>query len=173
MKKYINIIKNLIRWFPVIVKDRDYDYYFIFEILKTKLKHQAKYIGDRDIHVNAKRDSEIMMLCVRLIDKIQSEYYTDEYMGYHESRYNWLDMEENPDCKELEVEEVSETYDEYFEKHKTAVRRIFKDTNLQVFKLNNKNYKQKLAMNLGRYNEMRAQDLLFKLINRNIRGWWN
>jgi tetratricopeptide (TPR) repeat protein len=110
MKKYINIVKNLIRWFPVIVKDRDYDDYFIFEILKTKLKYQAKYIGDRDIHVNAKRDAEIMMLCVSLIEKIQDEHYGGEYMDYHESRYKWLDVEGKPDRKQLEIEEISDVY---------------------------------------------------------------
>jgi hypothetical protein len=173
MKKYINIVKNLIRWFPVIVKDRDYDDYFIFEILKTKLKHQAKYIGNRDIHVNAKRDAEIMMLCVSLIEKIQDEHYGGEYMDYHESRYKWLDVEGKPDRKQLEIEEISENYYEYFAKHKAAVRRVLADEKLQIFKLNGDDDKHRLAMNLGHYNEKRAQDLLFKLINRNIRGWWD
>jgi hypothetical protein len=173
MKKYINIVKNLIRWFPVIAKDRDYDDYFIFEILKTKLKHQAKYIGDRDIHVNAKRDAKIMMTCVSLIEKIQDEYYGGEYIDYHESRYKWLDVEGKPDRKQLEIEEISENYDEYFAKHKSAVKRVLADKKLQIFKLNGDDDKQRLAMNLGYYNEKRAQDLLFKLINRNIRGWWD
>jgi hypothetical protein len=118
MKKYINIVKNLIRWFPVIVKDRDYDDYFIFEVLKTKIKHQAKYIGDRDWHTRAKRDAEIMMTCVRLIEKTQDEFYSGDYMNYHESRFNWLDIEERPDCKELKIEYISEDYDSYFAKHK-------------------------------------------------------
>jgi len=48
--KYVyNSIKNIIRWFPIIWKDRDYDDWYIYTILETKLKHQAKYIGDRDI----------------------------------------------------------------------------------------------------------------------------
>jgi hypothetical protein len=173
MKKYINIVKNLIRWFPVIAKDRDYDDYFIFEILKTKIKHQAKYIGDRDWHTRAKRDAEIMMLCVSLIEKIQDEHYGGEYMDYHESRYKWLDVEGKPDRKQLEIEEISENYDEYFAKHKAAVRRVLADEKLQIFKLTDDDYKHRLAMNLGYYNEKRAQDLLFKLINRNIRGWWD
>ena len=173
MKKYINIVKNLIRWFPVIVKDRDYDDYFIFEILKTKLKHQAKYIGDRDWHTRAKRDAEIMMTCVRLIEKTQDEFYSGDYMNYHESRFNWLDIEERPDCKQLEIKHISEDYDSYFAKHKSAVKRVLADKKLQIFKLNGDDDKHRLAMNLGHYNEKRAQDLLFKLINRNIRGWWD
>jgi hypothetical protein len=165
-------IKNLIRWLPVIWKDKDWDDHFIWEILKTKLKHQSQYIGNRDFHTRAKYDSERMMWCVRLIDKIQDEFYSSEYMDYHVSNYNWLDIEDKPDYKELKIEEVSENYDDYIAKHKAAVRKILSNKELQVFELNNDNYKRRLAMNIGYYNEKRAQDLLFKLLNRDIRSWW-
>jgi hypothetical protein len=165
-------IKNLIRWFPIIWKDKDWDDHFIWEILKTKLKHQAEYIGTKDRHTQSKYDSERMIWCVRLIQKIQDEFYSGEYMDYHVSNYNWLDIEDNPDHKELEIIEVSENYDDYFAKHKAAVRKILSNKELQVFELNNDNYKQRLAMNLGYYNEKRIQDLLFKLLNRDIKDWW-
>jgi hypothetical protein len=77
--KYIKYgIKNLYKWFWVIWKDRDWDHYYIFEILKFKLEKQAKHLGERDWHESSKRDAEIMMTCVRLIDKIQNESYFDE-----------------------------------------------------------------------------------------------
>ena len=166
-------VKNLIRWFPVIWKDRDWDDHYIWEILKTKLKYQSEYIGSRDIHVDAKYDAERMMWCVRLIDKIQDEFYSGEYMDYHESNYNWLDIEGDSEHKQLDIQEVSENYDEYFSKHKAAVRKVLANKELQIFELNDDNYKQRLAMNLGYYNEKRAQDLLFKILNRDIRGWWD
>ena len=166
-------VKNLIRWFPVIWKDRDWDDHYIWEILKTKLKYQSEYIGSRDIHVDAKYDAERMMWCVRLIDKIQDEFYSGEYMDYHESNYNWLDIEGDSEHKQLDIQEVSENYDEYFAKHKAAVRKVLANKELQIFELNDDNYKQRLAMNLGYYNEKRAQDLLFKILNRDIRGWWD
>lgn len=166
-------VKNLIRWFPVMWKDRDWDDHYIWEILKTKLKYQSEYIGSRDIHVDAKYDAERMMWCVRLIDKIQDEFYSGEYMDYHESRFNWLDIEGDSENKQLDIQEISENYDEYFAKHKAAVRKVLANKELQIFELNDDNYKQRLAMNLGHYNEKRAQDLLFKILNRDIRGWWD
>jgi hypothetical protein len=173
IKQFWVSVKNLWRWLPVIWKDRDWDNHYIWEILKTKLKYQSEYIGSRDIHVGAKYDAERMMWCVRLIEKIQDEYYAGEYMDYHESRYNWLDIEDDSEHKQLEIEEVSENYDEYFAKHKAAVRKVLANKEHQIFVLNDDNYKQRLAMNVGRYNEKRAQDLLFKLLNRDIRGWWD
>jgi hypothetical protein len=173
IKQFWVSVKNLWRWLPVMWKDRDWDDHYIWEILKTKLKYQSKYIGSRDIHVNAKYDAERMMWCVRLIEKIQDEHYAGEYMDYHESRFNWLDIDGDTEHKRLEIEEVSENYDEYFAKHKAAVRKVLANKEYQIFELNDDNYKQRLAMNVGRYNEKRAQDLLFKLLNRDIRGWWD
>lgn len=77
--KYIKYgVKNLYKWFWVIWKDRDWDHYYIFEVLKFKLEKQAKHLGERDWHESSKRDAEIMMTCVKLIDKIQNESYFDE-----------------------------------------------------------------------------------------------
>ena len=73
-------VKNLVRWFPIIIKDKDWDESFIYKILQFKLKNQAEYIATRDWHTNAKRDAEIMMTCVRLIDKINEEYYGMEIL---------------------------------------------------------------------------------------------
>lgn len=147
-REFSRNIKNLIRWFPVIWKDRDWDHHFIWEILKFKLKNQSKYIGGRDIHTSAKYDAQRMMLCVRLIDKIQEEYYSMEYIDY-------------------------QRFDEYFNQHKAAVRKVLANKEHQIFELTEADYKKRLAMNLSYYNEKRAQDILFRLLNRDIKGWWD
>jgi hypothetical protein len=77
--KYIKYgVKNLYKWFWIIWKDRDWDHYYIFEVLKFKLEKQASHLAENGFHNNAQRDAELMMTCVRLIDKLQNEYYYDE-----------------------------------------------------------------------------------------------
>ena len=56
LREFKRSITNLIVWFPLIWKDRHWDDMYIFDILQFKLKNQAKYISDRDFHLNAKRD---------------------------------------------------------------------------------------------------------------------
>jgi hypothetical protein len=73
-------IKNIIRWIPVLWKDRDWDYWHIFEILKVKLKFQSEYFRKHGYHESSERDAEKMELCIKLIDKIQNEYYLDEQL---------------------------------------------------------------------------------------------
>lgn len=77
--KYIKYgVKNLYKWFWVVWRDRDWDHHYIFEVLKFKLEKQAKHLAEVGFHSNAQRDAELMMTCVRLISKIQNEYYYDK-----------------------------------------------------------------------------------------------
>jgi hypothetical protein len=163
VKQFFKRIYNLYRWLPVIWKDQDWDDFYIFEVLKFKLKNQAEYIGYHDRHVSARRDAEIMMLCVRLIEKVQSEYYTGEYMNYHESDYNWIDSESHPGMHELEIVEKSERFDEYFKKY-PLIYRCVPDL---------KAPKSEIAFQIARINEERAHKLLFKILEQNIRRWWD
>ena len=77
--KYIKYgVQNLYKWFWVIWKDRDWDHHYIFQVLKFKLEKQAKHLAEVGFHNNAQRDAELMMTCVRLINKLQNESYYDE-----------------------------------------------------------------------------------------------
>jgi len=60
-------IQNLIYWFPIIWKDRNWDGHYIYEVMKHKLKAQANYVGRRDFHTRAQQDARNMRTCVRLI----------------------------------------------------------------------------------------------------------
>lgn len=179
IKNFFVSIKNLIRWFPVIWKDRDWDDHFIWEIMKNKLRWQADYIGGRGIHVRADLDAKRMRLCANLIDKVQDEFYGSEYMDYHKSRYWFEDIKDKPGYSSWESEMEEETFDEYFKKYPLVYKKVLADKKLQVFGIDPKDYeneadlKQRIAMNIGHYNHERARKLLFKIMEENIEGWWD
>lgn len=178
LKQFGVSIKNLIRWFPIIWKDRDWDDHFIFEVLKFKLKNQANYTAKRDWHTRAKLDAKRMRLCVKLIDKVADEFYSSEYMDYHESDFNWLDIPDKPGYKELEIETTSERFDEFFKKYPLVYKKVLADKKLQIFRIEPDDdeteidAKQRIAMNIGYYNHNRSRKLLFKILEENIEGWW-
>jgi hypothetical protein len=161
IKQFFRRIHNLYRWFPVIWKDQDWDDYYIFEILKFKLKNQAEYIGKRGNHLSAKRDAEIMMTCVRLIEKVQDEYYGCEYQDYCKLNIRFVDSKSHPGMYEAETETISESYNEYFKKYP----RIYNQVKIED--------KHRTAFYIGRENEERAHKLLFKILEQNIRRWWD
>ena len=161
IKQFFRNIHNLVRWFPIIWKDRDWDDHFIFEILKFKLKNQAKYIGYHDRHLSAKRDVEIMMLCVRLIEKIQDDYYGCEYLSYCDLEFESITSKTHPDLHEMVIAEKSERYNEYFKKYPRIAKQF------------TTNDKGKKAFKIAQINENRAHKLLFKILEQNIRRWWD
>lgn len=111
-RRFITGVKNLYKWFPVIWKDRNYDHDYIFVILKFKLENQAKHFIKSGYTESAKRDAELMMTCVKLIDKIQDEYYFEEMYHY----------------KKL----TSEIVNQYTAKHNKAKRLLFKILNDKI-----------------------------------------
>ena len=161
VKQFFKRIYNLYRWFPIIWKDQDWDDFYIFEILKFKLKNQAEYISGKDRYVGAKRDAEIMMLCVRLIEKVQDEYYGCEYIDYQDSEFKFIDSKEYPGSYEMEIEELSEHFDDYFKKYPLIAKQV------------DEKDKWKKAFRIAHINQERAHKLLFKILEQNIRRWWD
>jgi hypothetical protein len=171
-RDFIQGVRNLIRWFPIIYNDQDWDDHFIWEIWKFKLYNQAKYIGGKDRHVDAKRDAEIILLCTRLMDRIQDEYYQAEYQDYQETKFRFEDSEHCHDCNELFIDEISEHFDDYFKKYPLIYKRVINGEG--IFRREGReDNKQIIAMNIAHINNDRVKKLLFTLLERNILKWWD
>ena len=167
-------IKNLIQWFPVIWKDRDWDSYYIFRILEHKLKLQAKGISKRDIHMNAQRDAGVMMTCVRLMEKVRNGYYESEYLDYYKTKMWFEDIEDSPGYSTIESKIISENFDEYFKKYPLIYKRVLNGEGIVNINKKSKNQrKNAIAMNIAHINQKRANKLLFKMLETNIKRWWD
>lgn len=166
---FIKGVKNLIKWFPIVWRDRDWDDYYIFEILKFKITNQADYISKKDRHTLAQRDAQIMRTCVRLMERVQSEYYNTEYQDYVESKFEMVPCKDRPGSYEMESVILKENFSDYINKYPNAYRRVMrmKDT---PFPLRNP---ETVSMNISKYNHDRARRILFTLMERNIEGWWD
>lgn len=165
-------LKNLWYWFPVIWKDRNWDDHYIFEVMIHKLKAQSKYIGDRDIHTRAKRDAEIMMTCVRLMERVREEHYSSEYMDYHKTKNWFADVPGKEGYSSWESKQLSENFDDYFKKYPLIHKRALNGEGI-FGREGREEDKQIIAMNIGHINHNRARKLLFKLMEENIEGWWD
>jgi len=171
-KDFKSGVKNLWYWLPVIWKDRNWDHQFIFDILSHKLKAQSAYIGGRDIHQNAKRDAEVMMTCVRLIEKVQDEWYGSEYMDYHKTKHWFEPCEDKTGYSTWESKELEENFDDYFAKYPLIYKRVLNGEGI-FNREGREDDKHIIAMNIAHINHDRARKLLFKLMEQNIEGWWD
>ena len=176
--KYMHIefkrgIKNIWYWLPIIWKDRHWDSHYIFNIMKHKIKAQSKWIGERDIHTRAKRDAEVMMTCVRLMEKVQDGFYSSEYSDYHKTKH-WFEPADKEGYSTWESRILSEDFDSYIKKYPLIEKRVMNGEG--VFQLDGEDtleVKQRIAMNIGHINHDRANTLLFKIMAENISKWWD
>jgi hypothetical protein len=167
-------IQNIIYWFPVIWKDRHWDDHFIFEVLKHKLKAQANEIGTKDRHTRAQLDAKRMRLCVKLIELVQDETYATEYMDYHKDRVWFTPCEDRPGSSLYNSQEIWEKYDDYFKKYPLVYKQVLNGAG--PFTLDGRDeseLKRLIAQNIAHVNQERVHKLLFKILEQNIRGWWD
>jgi hypothetical protein len=81
IKQKIKQLRKLIRWIPIIWKDRDWDYYFVYEILKQKLIDTEAYIRKDGLHVFNEYDADNILKAIEMIEKVQTEYHLDKYLS--------------------------------------------------------------------------------------------
>ena len=161
-KNFIQGVKNLWKWFPTIWKDRDWDHYFIYEILRVKLENQAYSIESNDRHTRAQRDAEIMLLCARLIQIQQEDLYTIEYLDYYKEDHKFVPTDETKKWYTIENTLIEDNLDEYFAKYPK-----------QYKKYAGENERWVIAFKIAQYNQDRSRKLLFKIIEQHIEGWWD
>ena len=165
-------IKNIFYWLPVIWKDRNWDHTFIYEVLKHKLKAQANYIGTKDRHTRAQQDARRMLICAKLLQKMQDDTYATEYLNYAEDEFWFEDVKDKPGYSTIESKNIWENYDDYFKKYPLIYKRVVKGEGMFSIE-GREDDKQRIAMNIAHINHNRAHKLLFKIIEKDIQNWWD
>lgn len=91
--------RSIIRWLPILWKDRNWDHWYILEILKHKIRFQREHITKENRHASAHRDGRNMRIAEALIDRIQKCEYVNKDWEEHFKQYpsRWA-------CKDIEKE---------------------------------------------------------------------
>ena len=80
-------IQNLIKWFPVIWKDRSWDYIYLLDILSFKLS-LMKYAAENYWNtMGAENNAKDMGIAIALIDRISNEYQENIAIEKHERKW--------------------------------------------------------------------------------------
>lgn len=165
-RNFIHGVKNLIKWFPIVWKDRNWDDSFFWTIVKFKISDMAKTHGSRMPYVGYERNVEIMNLIVRLIEKFESETYLHEYYDYVEDKV-WFEKIEGTDNYEMKSETLMDNLDEYFKKYPLLKKQAEQHL---IYKQNPD--RVTLAISMGMIEHEKAKRLIFELLNRNVNKWW-
>ena len=148
-------IKNLKDWFPIVWKDKDWDYHYILLLMRFKLEKMDKLFRSDNVHItNAERHADEMKECVLLLDRIIEDEYTafdkhDKKWG--EPDFKFIDTDD-PELVELKIVRPNAKTDEDEKQERKEWRRC-------------KEHEDAL----------REQDWerLFDNIKRYMKGWWD
>lgn len=149
-------IQNLIKWGPIIWKDRDWDHWFLYKILQFKLKqmeHLQRHYGN---HINNEKVADKIKLCVNLLDRLIKEDYLTNNFKSHEKKWGEHHMHFNP-IPNSELGEITFSVDN------ANTKKEKKDENDQ-------------RMNLYKHTDnLRKQDLdmLFYKMRKYVESWWD
>jgi hypothetical protein len=163
---FIDGVKNIITWIPIIYKDKNWDHSYIYDIIEFKLLQQRNYLVSANRHTSIPETNRDITICLNLIQRIKNEYYSSEYLDYYDSDMKFIPVK-GKDTYTLESTIIWEKFDLYLNKYPLQVKKILKEH--PEFK----DDKFRIIMWIGRKNEKRAQLLLFKIMNEKINHWWD
>ena len=150
-------IGNLIKWFPVIWKDRNWDHTFIYRILRHKLHLTEQFIRHYGIHANNIQDADRMKICVILLDRlIKDEHFEMAFKSFHK-KWGYSDWKFEKVEGESELSRLKLTY--------PAIKTDEDE------KLNQKDFKR--ACDYEDFLRERDLDYLFSTMRKYIQGWWD
>jgi hypothetical protein len=163
-------IGNLIKWFPVIWRDLDWDYSHVYDILEFKLERMHKAMS-KSLSSRDRLEAQKIMLCVRLLNRLKNDYYTWEHLDYVSYGH---EISPSKDVKNSYVFNMNlefERFDEYIAEHLSVARRVKRDLGLEGDP-NGLEFKEELVREISIYNQERARRILFKILEVRIESWW-
>lgn len=150
-------IENLITWLPIIWSDRDWDQWYLYNILKFKLTQMEKLQRKYGISVNSIKIADQIKVCINLLDRLIKDEYGENIFKHHnekwgDSHFNFTPCEDRKEYSKLIItrDNVNSKEDEEQER-KEFIRLIKHEDKLK---------KQDI-------------DYLFTLMNKHIEGWWD
>ncbi len=143
-------IESLIKWFPVISKDRQWDHIYFYIMLETKIGFMIKENREYSNHLHVDKQIRYMVICKNLCARL----IEDDYARYHydklDKMYGELKMTFSPvpnsKCSRVHIGRPRATE--------------------MTRKLSKKCYRLEASL------RQHDKDLLFKLLNKHLESWW-
>lgn len=182
LKEAWRFLKRLWIWAPVLWRDRDWDDFYIFEILKTKIMTQRKYLVENYRHTSIPFTNRDMTICLNLIERFQKSYYEIEYFDFIEYDSNFVKVEgesfEGKDVYTLERNARWDNLIEYIDKYPRERDRAIdiikskKTDDVSDYRQNGES-RQLLAHYISGQMHEKCKKLIFRIMEHKIEGWWD
>lgn len=167
-KSFLTGVGNIIRWAPTIYKDRDWDDWYVLQILKKKIEFQREHLVKENRHTNVDQCNFWMTVCLNLIERCQDEYYGTEYFDYFESKIEFVDIKEKPNSSRIDMRVIWEDYKSYLNKYPSSLKAVLKEKpEAQDMDDMHK------CFCVSQHRQTKCNNLLFEILKRKSQEWWD
>jgi len=142
-------ISNLVKWFPVIWNDRDFDQYYIYKILATKFEHMEEFFRNNAWSTKANKEADRIMIAKNLAKRLSSENYLTNATVEYDKLYGGKNL---------------------FGSEPTDNLKFSRLVNIGT---KHQNDMFDRACKHSEYMKQQDKDMLFDLIKKNIDAWWD
>jgi len=154
IKRKIWQIRNLIKWFPVIWNQYDFDYGYALNVFMFQLNKMADFLdSDRAYTVAAKANASSIRRLTKLMKDVKDEKFLMEYHDEFKNLYGEVKTEFIPSGKYYTIEDK---FPEVEGRTKEELHDIYVGM-----------MKKSIAK------QEKAHALVWKLLSNHIRGWWD
>lgn len=158
IRRKLHQIKKVLRFLPVIWKTYDFDYRYALDLFTMQLEDTAKFLeSDKARTVSAEYNAQKIRTTLRLMKKVYDQEYSMEYHQKFKKVSGGYKLEFIPYKDDPELFELVKVYEkDYTDKEKEELDKI-----------------QSFYMDKARRKEEKAHRILWKMIEYNIRNWWD
>lgn len=88
IQHFYNRIKNIIYWMPVIWNDEDFDYNYLFIIMRHKLISMRDFFNsDSAVTLYAEERAKEMDICIKILNRIIEDDYHENALMWHDKKW--------------------------------------------------------------------------------------
>uniref|UniRef100_A0A6M3Y3E6 Uncharacterized protein n=1 Tax=viral metagenome TaxID=1070528 RepID=A0A6M3Y3E6_9ZZZZ len=140
-------IRNIFKWLPIIWHDRDWDHYFLYEVLRFKLSEMEKHLRLYGHHEDAEKDADVIRICIGALERLIEDDYCKELLTVHHEKWGEIGVGDGgrlvyPNVKTEEDKELCSD----------ELRHCFNEEEKAI---------------------LADLDLVFGTMKENIRSWWD
>ena len=87
IRNFFHCLADVVRWTPLLWRDRDYDWAYLFYIMSFKLRRMANHYKVCGYHDNKEKDIKLLLRMAQLLDDISGDAHVAKLLD--ELREKW------------------------------------------------------------------------------------
>jgi len=167
IKEIVRGVRNIIRWMPIIYRDRHWDHAFITDMLQKKLEFTREELVSANRFHGVKAVNKDLTLALNLLERIKHSYYELEMHEYIKKSYDFVPADVTAEYFTMEATILEDNLEDYLAKYKRTAKKLRKKYKLKVADT------EKLAYRVSDYNQQKCERIFWKLMHYKLNHWWD